>query len=94
MVNTVRSVPLSTLAFLYGVTAFATAYALWRMKPWMREAMTCWVLAVLAMFVYLLLKWPLGSGGFGGVVPVMAPTVLLLGAGWLYVARLAKRTAL
>ena len=94
MFEATRSISWSVLAFLYGGSALATSIALWRMRPWMREAMTCWLLVVLGMFVYLLVNWPIGPRGILESLMVLAVTLLLFGAMWLYVARLSKQAAL
>jgi len=94
MFEATRSISVSVLAFLYGVSALTTSIALWRMRPWMREAMTCWVLVILGIFGYLFVNWPIRPRGILESLMVLVVTLLLFGAMWLYVARQSKQAAL
>jgi hypothetical protein len=47
------------LAFLYGITGFASAVGFWRMKPWGLHAFFGW-LVVLAMMTVVMFMGPFG----------------------------------
>jgi hypothetical protein len=55
-----QSVSVSVLEILCGVAALTAGFGLWRNKPWIRDAITCWLLAVLARLGYLHFNWPWG----------------------------------
>jgi hypothetical protein len=87
----IRSLGFSVLALYYGLSALATGVALWRMRSWMRKALLCWIVAVLAMSVFLAVIWPLGPGGWVANVAMLLLVSLLLGGIWTYMTRLSRK---
>ncbi len=85
---------MSLIALTYGISALTTCVYLWRMRPQMRTAMTCWAASVAALGIYLSITMPAGPTELLAELAVFFPLALLVIAMWLYVARLSRLAAL
>lgn len=83
-----RSVGMSVLSLCYGVTAAATAIALWRMRRWMRSAIASWILVVLASITFVSLNWPIAALAWPILLAALIITSAVLWAIWRYVSYL------
>ena len=90
----IRTPTMSTIALAYGLSALASCVGIWRMRPWMRHAMSCWVTSVGAFCVYMLIAMPPKPVTLLAELAFILPLGFLVAALWLYVARLSERAAL
>jgi hypothetical protein len=90
------SSPVFTLiAIAYGVTALAACIGLWRVRDWMASAFLVWGLTAIGMGIWLVFAIPaevLAGGSGVGIVSILL-TAGLIGAGYVYVRRIAPSAA-